>query len=143
MITNHIYGPNWSIIMIVKPRNVYCLSFSIVYSFIVFACMFENSNILNMFMSSPACQGWFYSLYCAFWVWYMLWLSLDACQRSLETCLCPIMCWTIDECPRASVMLVIDYEPLFYATKILEPSYSSSYRPHCVLWVYHVPCRDD
>ena len=46
------------------------------------------------------------------------------------------MRWTIGKCPKVYVMLVIKYELLFYATNVLEPSY----RPHYLLWVYHVLC---
>ena len=63
---------------------MYGLQFSILYSVIGSACMFENSNILTMFIRFSTCLDWFYSLYWACWAWRMLLVSLDACQRVCE-----------------------------------------------------------
>lgn len=60
-------------------------------------------------------------------------------QEGLKTRLRQVMLSMIGMCPRVSIMLVINYEPLFYITKVLEPGN----RFCCLLWVDHVPYRDD
>ena len=45
--------------------------------------------------------------------------------EGLEIRLYTIMLWMIAMCPRVSLMLVIDCEPLFYVFKVLEPTYRS------------------
>lgn len=61
----------------------------------------------------------------------VLWFMLEG----LETYLFPITLWTITMCPKLSVMIVLTYEPMFYVTMVLEPSY----RSHYLSWVDQAP----